>query len=112
MLVLIAVVLVRGFSLFTAMAVYAGYQLSFMFGSYLLRVESLVLPRPKLLSAIDSAKQIGYMVGLALSYGFYRWVEGDAQAQVYAIHLPMLLLEITIIYTLLVGFGRLGRRAH
>jgi len=108
MLLMIIVVLFGGFSLFTAMAVYSGYQVSFMFGGYLLRVESLVLKRSKILEAIDVAKQIGYMVGLAFSYGFYEFFHAyNSQEQVYSLHYLMVSLEVLIIVFLLRGFKKI-----
>lgn len=108
MLVLIFVVLIGKFSLFTAMAVYSGYQLSFVFGGYLLRVESLVISEPKSLESIDIVKQIGYIAGLVLSYLFYQFTGGySSQEQVWLLHYGMLFLELAVIILLLKGFKKL-----
>jgi putative membrane protein len=108
MVALIAVVLVGGFGFASAFAVYVGYQISFMFGSYLLRVESLVLRHAKVLETIDVVKQIGYIAGLAVSYGFYEYFDAwNNETQVYYLHFGLLGLEGMIIWFLIKGFGKI-----
>ncbi len=108
MLILIAVVIVGGFSFYTAIAVYSGYQLSFIFGSYLLRVESLLFSKAKVLESIDIAKQTGYIIGLIASYLFYQLTPAlDAKEQVWQLHFLLFFLECSVILFLLKGFKKL-----
>ena len=57
---------------------------------------------------IDIAKQKGYIAGLALSYLFYKLLEvlniTLAYKQVYALHIILLPIEITIIVLLFQSF--------
>ena len=60
---LVILFLIIGFLIFsysyqTALWVYIGYQLTFIFGSYLVRAETLVLKEDDVLTRIDTAKQI------------------------------------------------------
>ncbi len=92
----------------TAMLVYAGYQITFSFGSYLVRAETLALDDDELLRRVDTAKQIGYLLGMALSWSFYKILElrgiTDAQAKVYDLHWLLLLVEIIILAFLIKSF--------
>ena len=67
--------LVLGFGLTSALLIYCGYQLTFIFGGYLVRAETLVTRRKELLSKIDVNKQIGYLVGLGASFLFYKMLD-------------------------------------
>ena len=57
-----------------ALCVYIGYQITFIFGSYLGRVETLLLKEKSILKAVDISKQAGYMVGLLLSYIIFLFI--------------------------------------
>jgi hypothetical protein len=111
MLVVIIVFLIKPFSYSTALFIYSGYQLTFVFGSYLVRTETLILRKKTFLSILDIYKQAGYLVGLGTSFGFYKFLEYSFkisvnQMQVYYLHYILLPLEILIIYYLLRAFGR------
>ena len=74
-----------------ALLVYIGYQVTFMFGSFLMRGETLILKKDRILTLVDMAKQFGYLVGLLLSFLFYKAIEYqfqiiDNQTQVFYIH--------------------------
>ena len=74
-----------------ALIVYIGYQITFMFGSYLVRGETLLLKKDRLLTLVDVSKQLGYLVGLGASFLFYKLIEYqfqiiDNQTQVFYIH--------------------------
>ena len=56
------------------MCVYIGYPITFIFGSYLGRVETLLLKEKSILKAVDISKQAGYMVGLLLSYIIFLFI--------------------------------------
>ncbi|MDA7817919.1 hypothetical protein N9A28_06980 [Sulfurimonas sp.] len=103
--------LIFSYSYTTALVIYIGYQLTFTFGSYLVRAETLFLKKPKPIELVDVAKQKGYLVGMFLSYIFYMFLESyfgiiDKELQVYYMHFILLALEIIIIYKLIHSFEK------
>ena len=66
--------LVFSYSYQIALCVYIGYQITFVFGSYLVRGETLILKKESLLKAVDISKQSGYLIGLLLSYLIYLFI--------------------------------------
>ena len=109
MLMLIAF-LIFSYSYQTALLIYIGYQITFVFGSYLVRAETLVFKEDHVLTKIDMAKQIGYLVGMAVSYAFYKAVEyfellSDKQEQVYYIHFLLVAIELIVITLLCKAFN-------
>ena len=113
-LVLLAMVvyfLLFSYSYQTALMIYIGYQLSFVFGSYLVRAETLALKKDKILTFVDVAKQAGYLIGLAISFLFYKVLEYrfgimDNQNQVYNLHYLLVIVEVLIIYLLVKSFSK------
>ena len=93
--------LYNSYSYQTALLMYIGYQITFVFGSYLIRAETL-------LTKIDTAKQLGYLVGMALSYLFYKAITiystSNSQEQVYYLHFLLLALEILVIIAIFKSF--------
>ena len=55
-----------------AMFIYLGYQFTFLFGSYLVRCETLLIPEQHRLTQLDVAKQMGYLGGMAMSWGIFQ----------------------------------------
>ncbi|MDP3586473.1 MAG: hypothetical protein Q8R58_00295 [Sulfuricurvum sp.] len=108
MLVMIIYFLAFPAQILTALIVYGAYQLSFMFGGYLVRAETHFAKHARIMGWIDVVKQQGYLAGLLLSYGFYKSLEfygiTQAMTQVYWLHLFLLPLEIVIIVLLRRGF--------
>ena len=115
--------LIFSFSPLTSLLIYCGYQLSFVFGSYLVRAETLALKNNKILTWVDLSKNAGYLVGLAISFFFYKIIEldfnfqimnyeirglniTDNNLQVYNIHYLLVFLEIVIIYSLVKSFRK------
>ena len=85
--------------------------MTFIFGSYLVRAETLVLKDDNILTRVDTAKQIGYLVGMALSYSFYKLIEygwqiNDPQEQVYSLHYILMVVEIVVITYLVKAFRK------
>ena len=113
-LVILAVViyfLLNPYTYTTALLIYIGYQITFMFGSYLVRAETLAISGDKNLSNLDSAKQIGYLVGMLGSYIFYKVIESfynitDKQEQVFNLHFILLFVEILIILFIFRSFRK------
>lgn len=103
---IIPLVMIMSFLLFryhymSALFIYISYQITFVFGNYLVRMETLVLKRATLLSFADVLKQKGYLIGMVLSYGFYKalewWGISDKQEQVYGLHFSLLILQSVIL---------------
>ena len=101
--------LLFSYSYTTAFIVYAGYQITFTFGSYLVRAETLFLKKSKPIELVDVAKQKGYLLGMLVSYLFYTALEyflniSDKQIQVYNIHFLLLAFQGLIIFYLIKSF--------
>ncbi len=114
MLVLILLFLIKPYTYTTALLVYAGYQLTFVFGSYLVRAETLFLRKKRFLSLVDIYKQVGYLAGLVISFFFYKGLEfffnvTTNQEKVYLLHFLLLLVEILIILFLIKSFKIRGK---
>jgi hypothetical protein len=110
LLLAIAWFLLHPYTYQTALLVYIGYQATFVFGSYLVRAETLLLPSDTLLTRLDTAKQLGYLAGMVASYLFYKVValygiEGN-QDKVYALHYLLLATETIVIWLILKSFQR------
>lgn len=111
MLVLILLFLVKPYTYTTALLVYAGYQLTFVFGSYLIRAETIFLRKKRFLSLVDMYKQAGYLAGLVVSFFFYKKLEilfgiTTNQEKVYILHFFLLFIEVTVIFFLVKSFKR------
>ncbi len=98
------------YSYMSALTVYLGYQLTFVFGSYLVRMETVALKRTSLLSFADIAKQKGYLLGLILSYIFYKILEYfgiiKKQIQVYDLYMVALIVQIIIVLLVMKSFRK------
>jgi len=96
------------YSYMSALIVYVGYQVTFLFGSYLVRMETVALKKTALLSFADIAKQKGYLFGLVISYLFYKILDffdiTKKQIQVYDLHFGLFLLELVIIWLVFKSF--------
>lgn len=81
--------------------IYVSYQVTFVFGNYLVRMETLVLKRATLLGFADVLKQKGYLLGMVFSYLFYKIVEyygiTNKQEQVYDLHFGLFFLQLLIL---------------
>ncbi len=106
MLLLVLLFLLKPYSYISALLIYSGYQLTFMFGAYLVRAETLVVRKAWALSRVDIFKQVGYLAGMVGSFLFYQIVQGSKQIQVYKLHYLLLVVEIAIIWLLISSFKR------
>jgi len=108
-LFLVVFFIVKPYTYTTALLVYAGYQLTFVFGSYLVRTETIFLKKKRFLSLLDIFKQSGYLMGLVVSFLFYQSLElffgiKTNQEKVYLLHFLLLFVELTVLLTLLRSF--------
>ena len=111
MLLTIITFLLLQYSLTSALLIYMGYQLTFIFGGYLVRAETLVAKDKALLGKIDVNKQIGYLVGLAASFLFYKALEygfeiTDSKIQIGILHYFLISLQALIVFLLIASFTR------
>lgn len=110
MLMMVSYFLLFSTQIMTALIIYAAYQLSFVLGGYLARAETHFARKAHIMGWMDIAKQQGYLAGLTLSYGFYKFLEyrGITQSmeQVYNLHLILLVLEVGVIISLYRAFGK------
>jgi len=111
MLLTVISFLLLGFSLTSALLIYCGYQLTFIFGGYLVRAETLVTHRKELLSKIDVNKQIGYLVGLGASFLFYKGLDmgleiTDPKEQIILIHYFLIILQSIILMLVISSFKK------
>ena len=123
LLFLIIYFLIFSYSPVTALVTYCGYQLSFIFGSYLVRAETLALKKDKILTWVDMSKNAGYLTGLSISFLFYKLIELDFNIQllgynfigpkiidnnlqVFNIHYLLLIIELIIIFFLVKSFQK------
>lgn len=106
----ISIFLVKPFTYSTALLFYTGYQITFIFGNYLLRAETIFMRKVWLLSKLDIYKQSGYLLGMIISFIFYLTLEKvflikDNQQQVYYLHFGLVFLESLIIVYVLRAFN-------
>jgi len=110
LLFVMLIFLLHPYSYQTALLVYIGYQVTFMFGSYLVRAETIIAKDDTLLTAIDTAKQLGYLFGMALSYLFYKALEhysvSQNKEQVYDLHFILVGVELLIIFSIFKSFRK------
>ena len=103
--------LILEFSLTSALLIYCGYQLTFIFGGYLVRAETLVAQRKEFLSKIDINKQIGYLVGLGASFLFYKVLDmgleiTETQQKITILHYFLILLQSIILMLVISSFKK------
>ena len=111
MLLTVISFLVLGYSLTSALVIYCGYQLTFIFGGYLVRAETLVTHRKELLSKIDMLKQAGYLVGLGASFLFYKVLDLGLEItvpndQIIVLHYVLILLQSIILLLVISSFKK------
>ena len=110
LLVAILYFLLNQYNYQTALIMYIGYQATFVFGSYLIRVETLLLKTDENLTNLDTAKQLGYLFGMGLSYLFYKVLAfqniTQNQEQVYLLHFILVVIELIIIGLIFKSFKK------
>ncbi|CAM2832349.1 hypothetical protein [Helicobacter burdigaliensis] len=98
-----------------AILVYSLYQLSFIFGDYLVRSETLIFHQKEILANFDKLKQSGYLAGLFLAFCFYFILESleikDKILQVYYLHFALLLIQCFVFITLIISLNKRNKSA-
>ena len=102
--------MVVSYTYHTALLLYIGYQVTFLFGSYLIRAETLLLQTDTLLTKLDTAKQLGYLFGMGISYIIYKLFShygiNNAQEQVYDLHYLLIAIEVVVIVLIWKSFKK------
>ena len=111
MLISLLVFLIYKISFVSALIIYCLYQVTFVFGGYLVRAETLVANDKAYLGEIDIFKQLGYLIGLSISYFFYKIVKHiylitEAESQIEMLHYPLFILQLFVIIFLSISFKR------
>ena len=111
MLITLLLFMILQYTFTSALLVYAGYQLTFIFGGYLVRAETLVASNKELLGKIDINKQLGYLFGLGLSFLFYKALDHgfaltDPKVQINILHYFLVALQGLIILVLTNSFTK------
>ena len=110
MLLMIVVFLYFSYSYIMALFIYASYQLTFIFGGYLMRVETLALKKAKSLSIVDVVKQKGYIIGLFNAFCLYKFCEwtniSQKEEQVYWLHVELFFVQIMVVYLIYRSFKK------
>ncbi len=109
--ILILYFLFMPYGYMTALLVYTGYQITFIFGSYLVRAETLIGKKRQMFTFFDTAKQYGYLVGLGGSFLFYKVLESlfniSVNTQkVYNLHFLLIICQTVILYYLIKSFKK------
>lgn len=97
----------------SALAIYSIYQLIFVFGSYLVRAETIIFHHKSVVSMLDIIKQKGYLAGLLLSSSLYFLLEKagiTAQLeQIFWLYILLVFNQIYIVLKLFQSFGGIFR---
>ena len=110
MLLALITFMILQYSLTSALLIYMCYQLTFIFGGYLVRAETLVAQDKEFLGKIDVNKQLGYLVGLGASFLFYKALEygleiTEPKIQISILHYFLISLQCLIIVLLVRSFS-------
>ena len=110
MLLTLITFMIFQYSLTSALLIYMGYQLTFIFGGYLVRAETLVAQDKEFLGKIDVNKQLGYLAGLGASFLFYKLLEHgleikEPKIQISILHYFLVSLQCLIIVLLVRSFS-------
>ena len=75
MMIWIIAFLMDPFSYQIALLIYIARQVTFLFGDFLGRAETIFIKKTEILSSIDVAKQLGAITGMIISVVFYKILE-------------------------------------
>ena len=98
------ILLIFSYSYAISLAIYIIYQITFSFGSYLVRTETMLFNEKKIISKLDVIKQQGTLIGMGFSFVFYKLIENyllidDNETQVYYVHFVLVIVQLmTIVF--------------
>ena len=110
MVIWIIAFLISPYSYQIALLIYIARQITFLFGDFLGRAETIFIQKTEILSSIDVAKQLGAISGMIISVIFYKVLDhcymiSDNQTKVVYIHFLLVFIEATIIFLLIRSFN-------
>ena len=103
-LISLLILLIFSYSYAISLAIYIIYQITFSFGSYLVRTETMLFNEKKIISKLDVIKQQGTLIGMGFSFVFYKLIENyllidDNETQVYYVHFVLVIVQLmTIVF--------------
>lgn len=111
MLIWIIAFLIDPYSYQIALLIYIARQMTFLFGDFLGRAETIFIKKTEILSSIDVAKQLGAISGMIISVFFYKILETkflitSNEGQVFYIHFLLCIVELIIILSLFKAFQK------
>ncbi len=111
MLIWIIAFLIDPYSYQIALLIYIARQITFLFGDFLGRAETLFIKKTEILSSIDVAKQLGAITGMIISVIFYKILEykfliTENEPKVFYMHFLVCVIEIVIIVMLMKSFQK------
>lgn len=114
MMIWIIAFLMDPFSYQIALLIYIARQVTFLFGDFLGRAETIFIKKTEILSSIDVAKQLGAISGMIISVVFYKILEHkffitENEPQVFYIHFLLCIIEISIILLLVKAFQKIKK---
>ena len=88
-----------------ALIIYIARQITFLFGDFLARAETIFVNETTILSKIDTIKQVGTIFGMIISVIIYNLLESkfgvsENEEKVYYIHFLLCLIQVIIIIVL------------
>tara|TARA_Y100000746_G_scaffold227878_1_gene235142 strand:+ start:755 stop:1339 length:585 start_codon:yes stop_codon:yes gene_type:complete len=94
-----------------ALLIYIFRQITFLFGDFLYRAETIFIQKTEILSKIDVIKQIGNISGMIISVIFYKILENkyliiENNTKVYYVHFLLLIIQSTILFFLVKSFEK------
>lgn len=94
-----------------ALLIYIARQITFLFGDFLGRAETIFIQKTEVLSSIDTVKQLGVISGMIISVLFYNILENhfaiiENAPKVFYIHFLLCAIEIMIIVLLVKAFEK------
>ena len=94
-----------------ALIIYITRHITFLFGDFLGRAETIFIKKTETLSSIDVAKQIGAISGMVISVIFYKILQEkfyitENSTQVFYIHFILLFIQTIIIFLLIKSFKK------
>ena len=110
MVIWIIAFLISPYSYQIALLIYIARQITFLFGDFLGRAETIFIQKTEILSSIDVAKQLGTISGMIISVIFYIVLDhfymiSDNQTKVFYIHFLLVFIETIIIFLLIRSFN-------
>ncbi len=107
LLLTIGYFLIYNISYNTALIFYITYQVTFVFGSYLVRAETIYMK--DYLSPLDTLKQAGYLIGMFVSLLYFS-SEKTESAQVYTLYYFLFIVQCCVVLYTILAFNHINSK--